>query len=96
MELLDVLKNGNYYLIDVREPLELEMDGEIEGAHNIPLGQIKEHKDEILAIEQPVVLFCRSGGRSAQALEYLNSVGLKNGYNGGGMSVLKLTLENLQ
>lgn len=95
MSLIDVLKGGNYYLIDVREPMELEMDGNIERAQNIPLGEIDERKDEILAIEQPVVLFCRSGNRSGKALEYLTSVGLKGGYNGGGWAELKETLENL-
>ncbi len=91
----DVLKSGNYYLIDVREPLELEMDGQIEGAKNIPLGDVEEHKDEILSIEQPVVLFCRSGNRSGKALEYLQSQGLKDGYNGGGWAELKEKIENL-
>lgn len=91
----DVLKSGNYYLIDVREPLELEMDGQIKGAKNIPLGDVEEHKDEILSIEQPVVLFCRSGNRSGKALEYLQSQGLKDGYNGGGWAELKEKIENL-
>lgn len=91
----DVLKSGNYYLIDVREPLELEMDGQIEGAKNIPLGDVEEHKDEILSIEQPVVLFCRSGNRSGKALEYLQTQGLKDGYNGGGWAELKEKIENL-
>ena len=36
--LQDILKAGNFELIDVREPMELEMDGEINGAKNIPLG----------------------------------------------------------
>ena len=93
--LIDVLKSGNYALIDVREPLELEMDGEISGAKNIPLGTVADRQDEILNLEQPVVLFCRSGNRSGKALEYLNSQGLQNGYNGGGWAELKQTLENL-
>ena len=48
MSLEKVLKSGNYHLIDVREPMELEMDGNIEGAENIPLGELEERKDEIL------------------------------------------------
>lgn len=95
MSLTDVLKSGKYTLIDVREPLELEMDGFIEGAKNIPLGEVDERKDEILSVEGPVVLFCRSGNRSGKALEFLNSQGLKDGYNGGGWAELKETLENL-
>lgn len=92
MSLADVLQSGNYALIDVREPMELEMDGNIEGAVNIPLGEVEDRKDEILSIEKPVVLFCRSGNRSGKALEYLNSQGLQNGYNGGGWADLKASL----
>ena len=77
MSLEKVLKSGNYHLIDVREPMELEMDGNIEGAENIPLGELEERKDEILNQEKPVVVFCRSGNRSGKALEFLNNEGLK-------------------
>lgn len=95
MALADVLKSGEYYLIDVREPLELEMDGYIEGATNIPLGEVVDRKDEILGLDKPVVLFCRSGNRSGKALEILTGEGLKDGYNGGGWVELKEALENL-
>lgn len=88
MTLEEVLQTGNYHLIDVREPMELLMDGEIEGATNIPLGEIEERKEEILNIEKPVVLFCRSGNRSGKALEFLQTQGLKNGFNGGGYAEL--------
>ena len=95
MSLKEVLESGNYELIDVREPMELMMDGEIEGAKNIPLGEIEERQDEILQLEKPVVLFCRSGNRSGKALEYLESQGLKEGFNGGGWSELKHVLDNM-
>ena len=92
MSLEEVIKSGNYELIDVREPMELEMDGNIDGAKNIPLGEVEDRQDEILSIEKPVILFCRSGNRSGKALEYLNSQGLKEGYNGGGWADLKSAL----
>ena len=95
MSLEKVLKSGNYHLIDVREPMELEMDGNIEGAENIPLGELEERKDEILNQEKPVVVFCRSGNRSGKALEFLNNEGLKNGFNGGGWAELKEKIENI-
>ena len=69
MSLEEVIKSGNYELIDVREPMELEMDGNIDGAKNIPLGEVEDRQDEILSIEKPVILFCRSGNRSGKALE---------------------------
>ena len=77
MSLAEVLKSGNYHLVDVREPMELEMDGSIDGAKNIPLGEVEDRKEEILSVEKPVVLFCRSGNRSGKALEFLQSQGLK-------------------
>ncbi|MBS1572759.1 MAG: rhodanese-like domain-containing protein [Bacteroidetes bacterium] len=91
----DILKSGNYSLVDVREPMELEMDGEFDNAINIPLGEIEERKEEILSLENPVVLFCKSGNRSGRALEFLEANGLKNGYNGGGFAHLKSVIESL-
>ncbi|MBS1549118.1 MAG: rhodanese-like domain-containing protein [Bacteroidetes bacterium] len=91
----EVLKSGNYTLIDVREPMELEMDGEFDNAINIPLGEVDERKEEILSIDGPVVLFCKSGNRSGKALELLEANGMKNGYNGGGFAQLKEKIENI-
>ncbi len=95
MTLDEILKTGNYHLIDVREPIELEMDGEIDGAENIPLGEIEDRKEEILSIEKSVIIFCRSGNRSGKALGFLNSQGMKNGFNGGGYAELNEKLESL-
>lgn len=89
MTLEEVIQSGNYELIDVREPMELMMDGEIDDAKNIPLGEVEDRKDEILNLEKPVILFCRSGNRSGKALEFLENEGLKNGFNGGGWAELK-------
>lgn len=93
MNLEEVLQSGNYELIDVREPMELIMDGEVNGAKNIPLGEVEDRKDEILNSGKPVILFCRSGNRSGKALEYLQSQGLENGYNGGGYAEVREKLK---
>lgn len=90
---IDIIKSGNYTLIDVREEMELMMDGQIAEAKNIPLGQIPDAENDILAIETPVIFFCRSGNRSGKALEHLNNLGLKEGYNGGGYLDLKQVFE---
>lgn len=95
MSLEDVLKAGNYHLIDVREPLELEMDGNIEEAQNIPLGELEDRKQEVLNLAGPIVFFCRSGNRSGKAVDYFKSEGLTEVYNGGGYKDLKETLGNL-
>ena len=61
MAIEDVLRAGNYHLIDVREPLELEMDGHIEEAQNIPLGELEDRKQEIVNLSGTKIFFCRSG-----------------------------------
>ncbi|RRQ45181.1 rhodanese-like domain-containing protein [Chryseobacterium sp. SC28] len=95
MALEDVLRAGNYHLIDVREPLELEMDGHIEEAQNIPLGELEDRKQEILNLNGMKIFFCRSGNRSGKAVEYFKSEGMTDVYNGGGYNDLKAALENL-
>lgn len=84
MDIQEILKAGNYHLVDVREPEELIANGEIEGAINIPLGQLEERKDEVLNLEGNVIFFCRSGNRSGKATEFFTNEGLTNVYNGGG------------
>lgn len=91
----EVLKSGNYHLIDVREPMELEMDGNIEAAKNIPLGELEDRKEEVTSLDGNVILFCRSGNRSGKAVEYFKSLGLTNVHNGGGYSDLREVLDNL-
>lgn len=95
MAIEDVLRAGNYHLIDVREPLELEMDGHMEEAQNIPLGELEDRKQEILNLSGTKIFFCRSGNRSGKAVDYFKSEGMTDVYNGGGYNDLSQTLENL-
>ncbi|AZI40295.1 rhodanese-like domain-containing protein [Epilithonimonas vandammei] len=95
MAIEDVLRAGNYHLIDVREPLELEMDGQIEEAQHIPLGELEDRKQEILNLSGTKIFFCRSGNRSGKAVDYFKSEGMTDVYNGGGYNDLSQTLENL-
>ncbi|MEM1416836.1 MAG: rhodanese-like domain-containing protein, partial [Myxococcota bacterium] len=67
---------GAVHLLDVREPHELEGDlGKIDGAQLVPLGQLAERAGEI-PTGKPVVIFCRSGRRSAQATKILAKEGV--------------------
>src|SRR5437660_4579170 len=66
-------------LIDVREPFEYEI-ARIDGAKLIPLGEISERADE-LQREQPIIIHCHSGQRSAQAVRLLQRRGFSNVYN---------------
>lgn len=61
-------------VVDVREPVEQQISV-LQGAQNIPLGELPMRLGEIDR-EKEVVLYCRSGVRSAQAAELL----LKNGF----------------
>lgn len=65
-------------LIDTREPAEWAA-GRIPGATLVPRG-VLEGKIEDLApdLEQPIVLYCASGGRSALAAESLLRMGCRN------------------
>ncbi len=95
MSLAEVLQSGNYHLIDVREPMELEMDGNIEEAQNIPLGELVERKQEVTNLNGTKIFFCRSGNRSGKAVDYFKSEGMTDVYNGGGYHELKETLDSL-
>ena len=59
-------------LLDVREPLEWE-HGHIAGALHIPLMQLPQRLDELP--DGPVVVVCKVGGRSAQAVAWLSVQG---------------------
>ncbi|MBW8366943.1 MAG: sulfurtransferase [Arenimonas sp.] len=72
-------------VIDVREPGEFA-DGHVPGAANIPRGVLEFEVDGHPAVngvrdpalahrDRPVVLYCRSGGRSALAAEALLRLG---------------------
>ena len=68
-----------FELIDVREPFEYEI-ARIDGAKLIPLAEIGERTGE-LQREQPIVVHCHSGTRSAQAVRLLQQRGFSNVYN---------------
>ena len=78
---LEQLKDANedYQLIDVREPYEYEI-ANLNGLL-IPLDQVEEQVDQI-ASDKKVVVHCRSGVRSAQAIDTLEKkFGFSNLYN---------------
>lgn len=64
-------------LIDVREPEELKSDGYIAGAVNIPLGTLQANLNKIPK-DKEVVVYCRSGHRSGNALNQLKQLGYTN------------------
>ncbi len=75
-ELSELMQEGKRIrLIDVREPHELEIS-RLEGAELIPLGMLAAHMHELDSAED-IVLLCRSGTRSARAIEMLAGVGFR-------------------
>jgi len=60
----------------------------------IPLSELKTRIGEIKRLEKPVITCCRSGLRSAKAMNYLNSVGVE-AINGGGWKSLLSPLNNI-
>jgi len=71
-ELMDAGLIGG--IVDVREPWEHQM-GTIDGAVNIPLGELWNNDAGVAGLDdsegKPVVLYCKIGVRSRQALEVL-------------------------
>jgi len=61
------------FLLDVREPFELEIC-RIDGAWDIPLGVLPLRFAEVPQ-DRDVVVHCRSGARSAQAVQFLQKQG---------------------
>jgi molybdopterin/thiamine biosynthesis adenylyltransferase/rhodanese-related sulfurtransferase len=75
-ELADKLEAGEpVRLIDVREPHEQRIS-HIEGAELIPLGTLAAEMHRLDSAED-IVLFCKTGGRSARALELLAGAGFR-------------------
>jgi len=74
-ELAERVKTNHLKLVDVREPHELEIS-RLPNATNIPLGQLAARLSELDSAEE-MVIFCKSGGRSARGLELLVSAGFK-------------------
>jgi len=74
-ELAERVKTNHLKLVDVREPHELEIS-RLPNATNIPLGQLAARLAELDSAEE-MVIFCKSGSRSARGLELLASAGFK-------------------
>lgn len=74
----NLLKNKEF-LLDVREEYEYQ-DGHIKGAINLPLREILEKKDT-LPKDKDIYVYCRSGHRSTDAVNFLKSLGFEKVHN---------------
>ena len=69
------------WLLDVRTPAEFET-AHIEGSYNVPLDVLNDRSSDVarqLDQSHDIVLVCRSGQRSTQAAELLQSEGVTGG-----------------
>ena len=68
-------RKDDFFLLDVREPHEVQICT-IPGAHLIPLGQVTARVNELNSADE-IVVYCRSGKRSGQAVEFLKQAGFR-------------------
>ena len=72
------------FLVDLRETSEIEANGYIAGAINIPVRQLLNSLEKLPGLDEPIVLYCGSGHRGGIALALLTGLGYTNVRNLGG------------
>lgn len=71
-------------IIDVRTPDEFA-DEAYPKAKNIPLAALAARMNELEPKDKPIVVYCASGARSAQAARILKQAGFSDVVNAGGI-----------
>jgi len=80
VELKQMMDEGrDFRLVDVREPHEYDICS-IPGSVLIPLGDVPARMNELDSAQQ-IVVHCRSGARSARAVEFLRKAGFARIHN---------------
>lgn len=75
---VQMINHDNALLVDVREDSEFH-DGHILGARHIPLGTLRKRLNELEPHKnKPLLVYCRSGQRSASACGLLRKEGFQN------------------
>lgn len=86
MAFKEALETGRYQLLDVRTAAEFK-SGHLQGALNIDwTAPDYQAAFSVIPADRPVLLYCHSGGRSEQALEYLLGKGLQVQHLEGGIT----------
>jgi rhodanese-related sulfurtransferase len=94
---VNLVRNPNVVVVDVREGEELQKTGKVQGAVHVPRGFLEfqadptspSHKAE-LGGGKRLVLYCGSGSRSALAAKTLKEMGIGNvAHVAGGFAALQ-------
>jgi rhodanese-related sulfurtransferase len=88
MDLAKIIKEQSPSIVDVRQGFEC-LFGKAKDAVNIPLGEVPDRLEEFKAMKKPIVVYCRSGNRSGQAMKFLKTNGIDEVYNGGSIGDVK-------
>lgn len=89
-----LLASGEAVLVDVRTPGEFSGNG-LEGANNIPVQQLDKRLGDVGDKDDPVVVYCRSGSRSARAAQMLEQAGFEKVYDLGSRASAQKIVEGL-
>ena len=76
---IETLSKNKEFLLDVREEYEYE-EGHVKGAVNLPLREILSQKDS-LPKDRDIYVYCRTAHRSADAVNFLKSLGFDKVHN---------------
>jgi rhodanese-related sulfurtransferase len=75
----ELIEASDLFVIDVREVSELEANGHIPGAVNIPVKTLADNPALLPAdLDTPIVVYCKSGTRSTWSWTILNALGYTN------------------
>ncbi len=94
MNISEKIKQKQGTLIDVREAMELMLDGKIEEAIHIPMAEIPSKLNEIQDFTKPLFIFCRAGSRAENVKNFLQQNQIDEVYNAGGFAEVKNILQS--
>jgi rhodanese-related sulfurtransferase len=90
-----LLAKGGVLVVDVRDTAEVAQSGKLKGAVNVSRGMLEFRADPespyynaAFRKDQPVAVYCASGGRSALSGKTLKDLGYGTVYNLGGFKEL--------
>lgn len=87
----DLVAAGRALVVDVRDAPEVEKSGKVAGAVHVSRGMLEfradpasPYHDPRFRRDQPVIVYCASGGRAALGGKALKDLGYAEVYNLGG------------